>query len=255
MRFTIKMIAASLAVIAFQANADVTEEETFSFEVKSNANFSINNVNGDIEITGVGGNTIDVIAIKKADNQKVLDQIEILVDADANSVDIETELNKGDKNWFNWGGGDGASVTFKVTLPSTVSLDAIDSVNGDITATNVSAEVSVDTVNGDIEVSGLTDDAELDTVNGKIQVSFTSFEGHQRASCDTVNGSIHVYLPENASASVNAESLNGSIKGGDFDLQVNKGRFIGRDMHGTIGDGSARLNLDTVNGSIRVSKN
>ena len=86
-------------------------------------------------------------------------------------------------------------------------------------------------------------------------MALTNFDGHQRASCDTVNGSIQVYLPENASASVNAESLNGSIKGGDFDLEVHKGRFIGRDMQGTIGDGSARLSLDTVNGSIRVAKN
>jgi DUF4097 and DUF4098 domain-containing protein YvlB len=241
-------------VIAFQVNADVTEQETFSFEVDSDANFSIDNVNGDIEITGGDGNTIEVIATKRADDEKGLDRIEIQIDASRGSVEIDTELSKGEKRWFNWG-GDGASVTYSVLVPATVSLDSVDTVNGDVTIKHVSAEVSVDTVNGDIDVSGLADDAELDTVNGKIQVSFTNFDGHQRASCDTVNGSIHVYLPEDASASVNAESLNGSIKGGDFNLAVNKGRFIGRDMHGTIGSGSARLNLDTVNGSIRVAKN
>jgi hypothetical protein len=239
MRFTNKLIAASLAVIAFQVNADVTEQESFSFEVDSDANFSIDNVNGDIEITGGDGNTIEVIATKRADDQKGLDRIEIQVDASRSSVEIDTELSKGEKRWFNWG-GDGASVTYSVLVPATVSLDSVDTVNGDVTIKHVSAEVSVDTVN---------------TVNGKIQVSFTNFDGHQRASCDTVNGSIHVYLPEDASASVNAESLNGSIKGGDFNLAVNKGRFIGRDMHGTIGSGSARLNLDTVNGSIRVARN
>jgi len=254
MRFTLKLIAAALAAVAFHANADVSEKETFSFEVSANANFSIDNINGDIEITGGDGDTIEVVALKRADSQKGLDRIEIQVDADSNSVEIDTDLNKGEKQWFNWG-GDGASVTYTVTLPSTVSLDSVDSVNGDVKVTDVSAEVSVDTVNGDIDVSGLADDAELDTVNGKIRVSFTSFDGHQRASCDTVNGSIQVYLPENASASVNAESLNGSIQGGDFELTVNKGRFIGRDMHGKIGDGTARLNLDTVNGNIRVAKN
>ena len=254
MRFSKIFITATLTLFALQANADVTEEETFTFSVDSDANFSIDNINGDIEITGEGGNTIEVIARKSADNQKTMDRIKILVDASAGSVEIETELNKNDDKWFSWG-GHGGSVDYTVRVPSTVSLDSIESVNGDITITDVSAEVSVDTVNGDIEVTGLAHDAELDTVNGKIKVSFIHFEGHQRASCDTVNGSIQVYLPENASASVNAESLNGSIKGGDFDLTVNKGRFIGRDMHGTIGEGSARLNLDTVNGSIRVAKN
>lgn len=255
MRFTNKLIAASLVVVALQASADITEEETFSFKVASNANFSIDNINGDIEITGGGGDTIEVIAIKKAGNQKAMDRIEILIDANRNSVEIETELNKGEKSWFNWGSGNGASVSYRVALPSTVSLDSVDSVNGDVTVSNVSAEVNVDTVNGDIDVSGLADDADLDTVNGKIRVSFTIFEGHQRASCDTVNGSIQVYLPENASASVNAETLNGSMKGGDFDLEINKGRFIGRDMRGSIGAGSARLNLDTINGNIKVAMN
>ena len=254
MRFTQKVIAAALAAVAIQANADVTEEETFSFEVDADANFSLDNVNGDIKITGVDGHTIVVTAIKKADNQKAMDRIEILVDENSKSVEIETELHKGSKRFFNWGDDD-VSVSYEVTLPSTVSLDSIDTVNGSVTVTNVSAEVSVDTVNGDIDVRGLAHDAELDTVNGEIQVRFVSFDGRQRASCDTVNGSIKVYLPENASASVNAETLNGSIKGGDFNLTVHEGRFIGRDMRGTIGDGSARLSLDTVNGSIRIARN
>jgi hypothetical protein len=36
-------------------------------------------------------------------------------------------------------------------------------------------------------------------------------------------------------------------------LEPEKG-FVGRDLSGEIGDGAARVSLDTVNGSIRIDK-
>ena len=38
---------------------------------------------------------------------------------------------------------------------------------------------------------------------------------------------------------------------GDFELEVEKG-FVGSDLNGKIGNGSARLNIDTVNGAIKI---
>lgn len=73
----------------------------------------------------------------------------------------------------------------------------------------------------------------------------------QKAHLDTVNGRLTVILPANASAHVNAETINGGIDASDFGLQANKG-FVGRDLSGDIGDGSARLSMDTVNGSVKI---
>ena len=50
-----------------------------------------------------------------------------------------------------------------------------------------------------------------------------------------------------------AETVNGSIDADDFGLEPEKG-FVGRDLDGTIGDGDARISLDTVNGSIRINE-
>ncbi|HET6564500.1 MAG TPA: hypothetical protein VFG52_03730, partial [Xanthomonadales bacterium] len=57
-----------------------------------------------------------------------------------------------------------------------------------------------------------------------------------------------------ASARVSAETLNGGINGDDFGLEVDKGSFVGKDMDGNIGSGEARIDLDTVNGGIRIRK-
>ena len=63
-----------------------------------------------------------------------------------------------------------------------------------------------------------------------------------------------INLPHDANASVTAETINGGIDGSDFGLKANKG-FVGRDLEGDIGDGSARLALSTVNGAIKIRSN
>jgi DUF4097 and DUF4098 domain-containing protein YvlB len=68
-----------------------------------------------------------------------------------------------------------------------------------------------------------------------------------------VNGKITLVLPANASARVEAETVNGSINADDFGLEPEKG-FVGRDLSGEIGGGDARISLDTVNGSIKIMK-
>jgi DUF4097 and DUF4098 domain-containing protein YvlB len=68
-----------------------------------------------------------------------------------------------------------------------------------------------------------------------------------------VNGKIVLELPADASARVLAETINGSIDADDFGLTIDKG-FVGRECDGQIGNGDARISLDTVNGSIRIVK-
>ncbi|MDH3941573.1 MAG: DUF4097 domain-containing protein, partial [Xanthomonadales bacterium] len=75
----------------------------------------------------------------------------------------------------------------------------------------------------------------------------------QRVNAEAVNGKITLLVPANTSARVNAETVNGSINAEDFGLKPEKG-FVGRDLSGDIGGGDARISLDTVNGSIKISK-
>ena len=245
-------LAASLLLSA-NALADVEAEETFSFTLDNGGRFSLENVNGSVTVEGGSGNEVNVIAYKKANNQKALDGIEILIDASESSIRIETKHPKSTRGW--WGGdNDGARVSYVVELPASANLDSVESVNGDVEITGVYGNVSAETVNGSVEVEDLSGDANLETVNGSVNARFTSLTGDQRVKMDAVNGRLTLYLPANADASVKAETVNGSIDGKDFDLVTNKG-FVGKDLDGEIGNGSARVTLDTVNGSIKIRKN
>jgi hypothetical protein len=48
--------------------------------------------------------------------------------------------------------------------------------------------------------------------------------------------------------------MNGGINADDFGLEVDEGGFVGKDLNGNIGSGEARVDLDTVNGGIRIRK-
>lgn len=244
---------AALLSLSMTAAADVEVSEEMTFDVNPGARVSLENINGDITITGGAGEQVKVTAHKKAGKQEYLDELKVVVDADADYVRIETRHPKSESSWFNWGSDGGGSVSYELSVPAGVSLDAIETVNGDVRIRAVSGTVKAGTVNGGLEVENLSADVSLETVNGTITADFDTLGADQRVDAEAVNGRIELLLPADASARVNAETVNGSIDADDFGLEPEKG-FVGRDLSGEIGGGDARISLDTVNGSIKIRK-
>ena len=231
--------------------ASVTEEETFSFKLDDGGRFSLSNVNGSVVVTGGGSDSVEIIATKKADNQKDLDKIEIEITNSAKEIVVETELG-GSDHWYSRGSNSG-SVKYEVIVPVGTNLDSVETVNGNVNISGVSGKVVAESVNGDLDVSDLAGDVELSTVNGGIEAEFSMLEDQQRVKMETVNGRVTINLPEDADVDINADTLNGGINAKDFGLEADKG-FVGSDLNGKIGAGGARLNIDTVNGSIKIRR-
>ena len=246
---TLALVTAFLAVGSLHAS--VTEEETFSFELDDGGRFSLSNVNGSVVVTGGAGNTVEILAIKKADSQKDLDKIEIEISHSSDEIVVETELGKSDR-WYSMGSNSG-SVKYEVIVPVATRLDSVETVNGSVKISGVSGKVIAESVNGELEISDLAGDVGLSTVNGSIEAEFSRLEEQQRVKVETVNGRVVIYLPENADVDINADTLNGGINARDFGLETDKG-FVGSDLNGTIGGGGASLNIDTVNGSIKIRR-
>jgi len=232
--------------------ASVTEEETYTYTLNDGGRFSISNVNGSISVTGGNGDSVEIIAIKKADSQAELDKIEIEISHSADEIVVETELGKSD-HWYSRGSSNG-QVKYEIIVPVNTMLDSVETVNGGVTIGGVSGKVFAESVNGGLEISDLAGDVKLSTVNGSIDAEFVRLEGQQSVKAETVNGRITIHLPENADVQISADTLNGGINGRDFGLETDKG-FVGSDLNGSIGNGSARLNIDTVNGSIKIRSN
>ena len=142
------------------------------------------------------------------------------------------------------------TVRFAVQVPAGVRF-AGRTVNGEAEAQGLQGPVTLATVNGSTTFS-TSSYGEASTVNGSIRGAMGASGWNDALSFRTVNGSITLELPADLSADVRASTVNGEIST-DFPLSVT-GRVSRRHVAGTIGAGGRRLDLDTVNGSVRLRR-
>ncbi len=244
--------AAQPAVVA--ERQDVTEKFEQTYPLQADGRVSLSNINGDITIEPWGRNEVRVEATKTADSAETLAEVEIKVDADPAAVRIKTEMK-------GWGYGNRSErdryrrsrVDYKISVPRNAKLDAIEAVNGSVTISGHSGSTKIAAVNGNVNANGLSGIADLSTVNGRVIADFGSVDRGSLISLRTVNGSVSVTLPSDVDATIKADSLNGPISN-DFGLQVRKGQYIGRDLHGKLGSGDAQIRLNSVNGELAIKR-
>jgi DUF4097 and DUF4098 domain-containing protein YvlB len=125
-------------------------------------------------------------------------------------------------------------------------------VNRSITLENVTGEVSAETTNGEVVMRGIrSGSARASTVNGDVTYDGTVLDDG-RYAFRTHNGSISMTVPETANAAVSAVSYHGVIQS-DFPVRLTG---TGRDQTYTftVGSGSARVELESFNGNIRLRR-
>ncbi len=249
-----------LALAAALAPAFVHAEDfVWHGQLGSGRTLEVKGVNGAIEATG-GSGQAEVRAIKTSRRSDPA-EVEIKVIEHADGVTIcavyptprdarrANECRPGDGGQMNTRDND-VQVRFVVRVPTGVKL-AAKTVNGGIEARRLEGDTEAHTVNGSIKVE-TTGRAEAQTVNGSIEVSMGRADWDGKNEFKTVNGAIHLDLPGDLSTEVTAKTVNGDIET-DFPLTV-RGRFSRRSLSGTIGGGGRELELETVNGGIRLSR-
>lgn len=143
------------------------------------------------------------------------------------------------------------SVQGAVTLEKSRGRIDLSSVNEEIKATDISGDLSAETVNGDIRLIRIESaNAEANTVNGDVTYEGTiNDQGRYRFA--THDGSLYVAVPEKANVSVTVGTFNGEFRA-CFPVQLRektKHRFSF-----TIGSGSARLELESFDGDIKLCR-
>ncbi|MDG1732729.1 MAG: hypothetical protein P8H39_07100 [Thalassotalea sp.] len=246
-----KLTLALLAACAFNASAKVENTIEKSFDLSAQGQLVLENINGDVNIESWSQNTVKVTADIQAKTQEDLDRIEIKMKQSGDRISVETDYSRNDSGWSN--NGSSGTVDYTVMVPANIDLRDIELVNGSLNIVNVSGELNADVVNGSVEASGMSSDVEVDSVNGAVELSFADSAKNLDISVDTVNGSIRLYLPEDFGAQVEVSTGNGSIKT-DYGLSGTKGAYYGTDLTGSFGDGSSEIELESVNGSVKILK-
>ena len=237
-------------VFSFNAFADIEETIEKEFTLSGKGQLLVENVNGDVDIESWSQNTVKVTANITADNQEGRDRIKVNMKQSGDRVSVDTEY-KSDNSWGN--NSNGGSVDYVIMVPQNIDLKDIELVNGALTVKNVSGELQAELVNGSIDATGLASDVEVDSVNGGIELTFADSVKDVSIDIETVNGGVRLYVPDNFGAKVEASTGNGSIKT-DFGLKGTKGQYWGTELEGSFGDGSSDIELESVNGSIKILK-
>lgn len=250
-------VATAPDVGAVAQEAQEAQDFRWSGRIAAGRTLEIRGVNGAVTVERATGAEAEVVAHKTGRRSDPA-SVEIVVVPHDGGVTICAVYPPADgrENECEPGGGrnntrdNDVEVEWTVKVPDDVKLGAY-TVNGDVTVRDVGAEVRAGTVNGDVDVStrGV---AEASTVNGSIRAVLGRGDWTGAMEFSTVNGGITVEVPDGFNATVEASTVNGDIET-DFPITV-RGRFGARSLRGTIGNGGRDLELETVNGSIRLVK-
>lgn len=245
-----------------------TQDSRFdqTYQINPNGRVSLSNVNGKVDVEAWDKNEVRVEATKRIQCEKPED-IDIQIDANPNWVRVETEFsknrnviaNRGDKNQKTWSNGydnrcTEYSVDYKLTVPRTVQLDEIETVNGNVTLAGMSNIVKSSTVNGKVTARNLRGSVNITTVNGALDVGFDSLDNVREIKVNLVNGQVNLQLPSDVDAIVKASTVHGNINN-DFNLPVKKGEYVSTNLYSKLGAGQIPIRLNSVNGTINIRRN
>lgn len=126
------------------------------------------------------------------------------------------------------------------------------SVNEDVTLIDVGGDLYVETTNGDITLrDARSTSVRATTVNGDIEYAGT-IRDNGRYVFATHNGDMSVTVPRETNAMVTVSTYHGEFES-DFPVRLT-GATRDRQFNFTLGSGSARLELESFNGEIRLRR-
>jgi DUF4097 and DUF4098 domain-containing protein YvlB len=272
---------ATLATLALQQQTDTT------IPVRAGARLEVNNYGGDITVKTWSRNAVRIAADYSSRDRitiEATDQVvqvksqgrrgpsrvveyditvpawmalalsgvytDISVDGAQGEITVETV-----EGAVKVSGGVGTvslkSVQGDVTLKKARGRIDLSSVNESITAKDISGDIAVETVNGDITLTQIESaNTEANTINGDIVYDGTIKDGG-RYRFSTHDGDLRVSIPEKANVAVSVSTFNGDFTP-CFPVQL-----TGKTKHRftfTIGAGSARLELESFGGDIKICR-
>jgi len=261
-----------LAVVAFLAlfligatpAPDDQEEFQKTLPLSSQGTFSLKNINGEVRVSTWKEAKVEIKALKKTNKgAENLQKVKIEVTAAADSVSVDTVYPKHENT--------GVSVDYDIKVPEGVSLGGVSSVNGSVAITGPFSRVSASTTNGQVKVENASGNLEFETTNGDVTainisgpitahttngniiLELTKLEAG--ISAETTNGSITVRLSagQEINGLLEAKTVNGSISF-DFPITLQSLEKSKHHLRGQLGQGGPQISLETVNGSIRLTR-
>jgi DUF4097 and DUF4098 domain-containing protein YvlB len=157
-------------------------------------------------------------------------------------------------------GGDGVisvkSVEGSLTVQDATGRVEVNGVNKGIVLRNVNGDIAAETVNGSIQLDGIeSSDVDAETVNGRVTYAGT-IRDRGRYRFASHSGGIVVSVPESANATIAATTYQGTFSShlAVPNDSADRAPSPRRRANFTVGNGSARVELESFQGNIVVAR-
>ena len=221
---------------------------TRTYSMSKAGEVSIANVNGHVEVEGVDGSRVEVVAerIAHAATDQLANDLLPKIPINERSTPDLVFVETGRINGILIGAS--YEVHYHVKVPRMATVRA-STVNGGVEVRALAGRTSARCTNGGIVAKDISGGLEARTVNGGVRVQLGGV-GNNDITLATVNGGIRISLPEAAKATLNATWVNGGFdsRGLKFDVR-DSGK---RHFEGLLNGGGTPINATTVNGGVTV---
>jgi lia operon protein LiaG len=211
-----------------------------SFPLNPEAAIHLKSLRGNIEISTHSDNEVNITAVVMADEIDELEKVNIQFDTKDDTVTIYASGTGLEAN---------VSIDYILKVPEAMKNVKLTSQIGEIKSRGTYKNIDFKSGNGEIDFRGSFTRAGLDSANGDIDV-YVKRKLKGDLTARTANGDITVELRSSSDFTVNGSTSTGSIRC-DF-RSITKTDPFGSKITGTVNDGTYRLQLDSVNGDIKV---
>ena len=221
-----------------------TERFSQTYKVTGDGMLDLQNIAGNVRVTGARGNEIRIDATKRVrsrdENQtrRLLADLRIEVSHVGNRVEVRTMFPRSS------GRNTSASVDYVIAVPSGAVVN-VKTISGDVSVAEVKGEVRAETVSGSVDVSATPNLASAKTISGDVRARGITTGG--TLTLGTVSGSViasalearvieagtvsgNVQLTNVRAERVQAKSVSGDIeyesrlvKGGRYEFNSHSG--------------------------------
>ncbi|MGB5510210.1 MAG: DUF4097 family beta strand repeat-containing protein [Woeseiaceae bacterium] len=274
----------------------LAEEVDRTLDAAPDGEVDISNIDGTITVTGWSRDAVEVTGTLGRNVE------ELVFERDGDNVTIQVKVPRK--------GGRGIDADLTIRVPENSSIDVsgvsadisvegvrgvqrLQTVSGDVETESFGSDVSAESVSGDVDVKGDKSDtetnigtvsgdvtlgggsgvvragsvsgdvvidegefsrAELGTVNGNV-IFRAGLRKDGRFSAETVNGEMDIEFAGDVSAKIEIETFNGSIRNCFGPEPQRTSKYTpGLELSFTEGSGNGRVEISTMNGDVRLCR-
>lgn len=268
------LVAAGMGPAAAVAddNCDFRADRSAGMDAAGVARIVIRAGAGELEVRGVAdGRRIEAKGTACAGQQALLDRLQVTVRRDRDVVYVETQMPQDKENW-SWGRNEDAYIDLGITLPASITIEAVDSSgdatfedlhslavqdsSGDLDIARIAGALDVGDSSGDVEIEKAgsvrlrdsSGDLDVDDVRGDVVVENDSSGDIEIAQVDG-----NVTVDNDSSGSIRVEDVRGNVtvnndSSGDIYAGRVKGDFTVRS------DSSGGISHAAIGGKISVPR-